>query len=163
MHEAVTVRVEPGRSSVTLEWPAGPVNDMIADAAAATLLQLQARHARGTLLASPLQDAAEGDAGAADAPVKREGAAAGEADAPSSVPPHPALRAALHAALSDSFGSVTVHEGEAARWELTACGAAVVLHGAEPPFERIECAEEEARERVAKVLERAQRAVLPLR
>jgi len=50
VHEAITLRYSAGSGKITLEWDAAPVNDMIADAVAATLLQLQARHARGLLL-----------------------------------------------------------------------------------------------------------------
>ena len=42
VHEAITLRYSAGSGKIALEWDAAPVNDMIADAVAATLLQLQA-------------------------------------------------------------------------------------------------------------------------
>ena len=42
IHEDILLTHTPP-SSIVLEWPSGPLNDMIADAVAATLLQLQAK------------------------------------------------------------------------------------------------------------------------
>ena len=53
-------------------------------------------------------------------------------------------------------------EAAGAFWELTACGHRVRLHGAAPPFARVECDDDDARARVEALLERTQKAVLPL-
>ena len=43
VHEEVILTHDPSAGSVEISWPSGPLNDMIADAVAACLLQLQAR------------------------------------------------------------------------------------------------------------------------
>ena len=74
----------------------------------------------------------------------------------------PAACTALHAALADTFGPVLQHGGETPHWELTACGCLVTLHGQGPYFERIEAQNEQVRLRVARLIERAQHAVLAI-
>ena len=44
MHEELKLVHNPIDETVVLCWPSGPLNDMLADAVAATILQLQARH-----------------------------------------------------------------------------------------------------------------------
>jgi len=181
VHDEVVMSVEAELGSITLEWPAGPVNDMVADAVASNIMQLQTKHARGLLQNLP---EASCTSGASEVAGEGQPAAGGEEAAPARVVEDvpgqtgptlqdkeeeaaspSALAAAVHAALRDSFGEVVVMNGDGEatpRWELTACGAAVVLHGSGPLFDSVETAEAKARERVEKIVNRVQRSVLPL-
>ena len=66
------------------------------------------------------------------------------------------------AAASGEAAAAGADEAAGAFWELTACGHRVRLHGAAPPFARVECDDDDARARVEALLERTQKAVLPL-
>ena len=153
-----------GGAKVRLEWSGGPLNDLVADAVAATLLQLQA-----TRLAAAAPDAtADAEQQEPPAEAAEEGAGGGGLDADG-------RRARVLKVLGEHFGEVSeVADATPRAWELVACGKSVRLHaaaaaadddadvGVAPPFARVECDDEGARERIERVVAMAHRATLPM-
>ena len=182
VHDEVTLVHEPEREQVALEWAGGPLSDLIADAVVATLLQQQAKLPAAA--AEPaIKEEGSGGSGSGGVAVKAEPgtevAGAAEAAVAAAAPTLAETAAAacarvVLAALREHYGHVetAAASGEAAAagadeaagafWELTACGHRVRLHGAAPPFARVECDDDDARARVEALLERTQKAVLPL-
>jgi len=155
----VTLTIDAKRQLATLEWDASPIADMIADAASATLLQLQARQ-----LAPELKDEF---VRAASQPEAAAGGAGGEA---SSADDESGRRvSAVLDLLAETYGSIAElphiksEGGERKReWQLTVCGSRALLRGDTVPFD-VECDNADALDELKQVLARAQRVLEPLR
>ena len=160
-----------------LEWLAGPLTDMLADAVAAIILQLQSRLLGDSYAAAP--SAAKPTAAADVAVVKVEPdaqpmpQAAAKQVAPVGVAAMKPEDTRAHAlrVLAEHFGEIreispTAAEISPISWELTASGRRVTLRAlggtalSTLPFS-VDCEEEEVRERVARLIELAHRAVVP--
>ena len=165
IHESLQLTHNAVEGKVVLSWPSGPLNDMIADAVAASLLQLQARHLSSGKPSQVVNQAADAT------PVKLEVGGDGAAAAGSSSSAAAVIKADRTAAsgrvhvlkvLEEHFGPVKPLDDAAATqlslehksrvgeetgggegsdqeprawWELMACGQRVLLEAAGPVSE----------------------------
>lgn len=173
IHDELTLTHEPTEGLVKLAWVAGPLADMLADAVAGVLLQLQSRL---------LGEAAGGGGGAAAVPNVPEGPTTSDETVEQRV------RTNVLRVLCEHFGEVarlatpgtggtagaaglfvsedaSVEASDALSssvcWELRACGQHVVLREAAGVWD-VQSGHEEAATRVRRIVEMAQRSCTPV-
>ena len=156
---------DPAAEQVELSWAAGPLADMVADAVAAVLLQLQSRllgEAGASAAASAgTSGAVDGGVSGADSqsPADTRGA-----DRAASVSTSTHVRrvleehfGALKRAADNEVLSEGVEDAACERWKLTASGHDVMLHEVAGAWE-VACEDEQAAARVRRLVDLAQRS-----